>query len=430
MNRSRLCIPIACSLLAGLSAGAVASAQDASSTSTDADRRVLIDRELNASEITLLSITEEAIAYIDEQGRSRRASIGGLVALLPLDQDWGAAATEEAPLPSGDSAIGPDPMEQPPASGVLELADGQRLPGEYASTGGDEDSIVWSHPVFGRLAINLDRVAHAVLRDANRNAGATTRTDSAIPSDQDQLILANGDRITGFVISMGDPIEIEVGDDIFEIPAERVSSVRLANPPAAMNGLVVWLDDGSVVVVAAIDGHDGESIELALPSGQTGVFPVDSLDAVAFRAGRLQGLASMEPITQAPLGERYEGQPTRILNDPVYQSSGQLRAPDIEIPGPMRIEWNIPEGARRFATIAEMPFDAIPWGDCVLSVHVDSIEQASQRINADNPRFEINIPIEPGARTLTISVDPGAWGPINDRITLRRPLLLHDNEEL
>jgi len=403
----------------GLSVSAVTTAQDPAAA-PDPGRRVLIDRELNAREITLLSITEDAISYTDDQGRSRQASVGGLVALLPLDQAWDAPSDSSTTFGSSGAPTG---------DGFLELADGQRLPGEHAATSGDEDSIVWAHPVFGLLAINLDRVASAVLRDTSAGAMDEQRTTQPVPDDLDQLILANGDRITGFVISMGDPIEIEVGDEIFEIPAERVSSVRLANPPTGMRGLVVWLDDGSVVVVTAIDGRDGESIELALPTGQTGVFPVDALDAVAFRAGRLQGLAAIEPVSQFPLGERYEGQPTRIVNDPVYQSSGRLRAPDIEIPGPMRIEWRIPDGARRFATIAEMPFDAIPWGDCVLRVEVDSIEQASQRIDANNPRFEINIPIEPGARTLTISVEPGAWGPINDRITLRRPLLLHDNEE-
>ena len=77
------------------------------------------------------------------------------------------------------------------------------------------------------------------------------------------------------------------------IAADRVANVRLANPARPMQGLVVWLDDGTVVVVAAIDDRDGDSVELALPTGQTGVFPVDSLNAVAFHAGRLQGLASL-----------------------------------------------------------------------------------------------------------------------------------------
>ena len=386
-------------------------------TQPDPERRVLIDRDLNTREITLLSITDEAIVYQDDQGRTRQASVGGLVALLPLDQPWDATpATERSDTPT----------DTPTSPGVLELDDGQRLPGEHAPTGGDENTIIWAHPVFGRVAINLDRVARAVLRQPQIQTSTATPARQA--TDEDELILTNGDRITGFVVSMGDPIEIEVEGDLIIIAADRVASVRMANPARPLQGLVVWLDDGSVVVVAAIDGRDGETVELALPTGQIGVFPVDSLKAVAFHAGRLQGLASIKPIHQSPLGERRIGEPARILNDPVYESSGKLSAPDIEIPGPMRIVWMLPPGARRFAAIAELPYDAIPWGDCILSVRIDSVELARRRISADHPRFEINIPIEAGAHTLTISVEPGLWGPINDRITLRRPLLLLDND--
>ena len=426
MNHPHLFIPRPARTLAAaiaIAAAAITAAAQDTAVAPEPDRRVLIDRDLKAREITLLSITEESIAYIDDQGRTRQASIGGLVAILPLDRSWDAPPAiepaETTDEPNDNGATTP---------GVLELADGQRIPGEYAPTGGDEDAIIWMHPVFGRVSINLDRVARAVLRKSGDAPIPPPNPQERTTTDKDELILANGDHLTGFVVSMGDPIEIEVAGDTITIAAERVAQVRLANPPRPMKGLVVWLDDGSVVVVAAIDGRDGESVELALPTGQTGVFPVDSLDAVAFRAGRLQGLASIAPDFQLPLGERLRGEPARILNDPVYQSSGQLRAPDIEIPGPMRIQWTLPPGVRRFATIAEMPFEAIPWGDCVLSVEVDSVEQARQRINADTPRFEITIPIEPDARTLTISVEPGAWGPINDRITLRRPLLLHDND--
>ncbi len=409
MNTNALLIPTLVTALL-LSCAPIASAQ-ISNTPNDPERRVLIDRDLNAREITLLSLTDEAIVYEDDQGRTRQASIGGLVALLPIDEP------REAPSDAADTdSLNP--------AGVLELADGQRLPGEHATTGGDEDTIIWTHPVFGRLSINLDRVARAVLHQTEQQNTIAASADT----DMDHLVLANGDLVSGFIISMGDPIEIEVDGEILAIDAQRVANVQLANPDQPMQGLVVWLDDGSVVVVTTIDASEGDALELTLPTGQTGVFPVGALDTVAFHAGRLQGLASIEPTRQRPIGERRVGQPSRILNDPVYQSSSQLRAPDIEIPGPMRIEWPLPQGARRFATIAEMPFSAIPWGDCILTVQIDSIEHTRQRISAEQPRLEINLPIERHAQTLTITIEPGAWGPINDRVTLRRPLLLLDND--
>ncbi|MCB9838536.1 MAG: hypothetical protein H6813_04290 [Phycisphaeraceae bacterium] len=423
MIRTGLFIPIAAASLVASALAAQDTATPDAAAPAEPGRRVLIDRDLNTREITLLSITEQDIAYLDEQGRTRRASVGGLVALLPLDRPWDAP--QQGATSTGDPAA-----ETPPSTGLLELNDGQRLPGEHAPTGGDKDAIIWAHPVFGRVAINLDRVARAVLREpAQTPLDEITRVSQPTSTNRDQLVLANGDRLEGFVVSLGDPVEIDIDGQIVAIAADRVASVRLANPNVPMQGLVVWLDDGSVVVVAAIDSRDGGAVELELPTGQTGVFPASALDAVAFSAGRLIGLAAIEPAAQRPLGDRHTAEPTRILNDPIYESSGRLNAPDIQFPGPMLASWQLPPGARRFATIAEMPFDAIPWGDCVLTVQVDSTEQARQRINADNPRFEINIPIDPNARTLTISIEPGAWGPINDRITLRRPLLLLDNDQ-
>jgi len=415
-TRNPLILPAALALALTLAASA-----PAQQAAPEPERRVLIDRDLNTREISLLSITHDAIVYLDDQGRTRQASVGVLVALLPLDPPW-----DEADAAAPGSA---QSSEQPDPRGVLELADGQRFPGEHAPTGGDEDAIIWAHPVFGRVAVNLDRVARAVLRPPGpdtADAPGPTRAAAPAGAHEDELILVNGDSISGFVISLGDPIEIDAAGEILAIPADRVADVRLANPPSPMRGLVVWLEDGSVVVVAAIDGRDGDSVELALPTGQTGVLPMRDLDAVAFRAGRLLGLAAITPESQSPRGPRRVGQPARVLDDPLYDTSGRLTAPDMELPGPMRIRWPLPDGARRFAAIAELPFDALPWGDCVLTVEIDDAPRAAQRLNAESPRFEINIPIDPGAQSITIDLDPGAWGPINDRVTLRRPLLLLD----
>ncbi len=397
--------------LAALCSAASAQREDAA--------RVLLDGELRGQVIRLISLSDEAITYEDERGRRRQATIGGLVALLPVPPSYGSP-TE--PPPSMRSESGQTD------SGYIETVDGQRFPGAHAPTGGEEEQIVWSHPAFGRVSVPLENVARVVMRaGVSRRILDQVGANRSTPID-DQLFLTNGDRFTGFLESLADPTVMDTDDGQVVVPAERVAAARLANPVDALAGLVVWLEDGTVALVASVEELDSGALEITLPSGQRAEYPLGALRAVAFEAGKLLPLADLEPLDQQPIGRRVLLDGLSLLDSAALADIDPLNAPDIMLPGAMSVSFELPEGARRFATIAELPVDAQPWGDFELVITVDGDERFRRRLHADAPREQIAIPLTPereGSR-LTITIEPANYGPINDRALLRRPLLLID----
>ncbi|TVQ33376.1 MAG: hypothetical protein EA376_02455 [Phycisphaeraceae bacterium] len=403
-----------------LAAASMACALFAGDASGDDDgRRVLVDRELEMRTIRLLSLTSDAIVYEDEQGRRRQATVGGFVALLPTAPAYGSRPRSA------------DAFDHDASPGSIELIDGQRFPGEHAPTGGDEEMVVWTHPVFGRVSVALDRVAEVVLdAGVHRQLRAERAGRPRSELVNDELLLINGDTLSGFVISLGDPIEIEIDGAVVSLAPERVASVRLAGTDEPMSGLVVWLEDGSVAVVTSMERGAEGAISLRLATGQSAGVPIESVRAMAFDAGRIRALASYAPVEEKPIGRRVLLSGVRSLVNPL-DAPVELNAPDIEFPGPMEARWLLPGGVRRFAAIAELPLDAQPWGDCELVIKIDGEEKLRERLWSGSPRLEFSLPFEVSdrAREMIVIVDPGRYGPVNDRVILRRPLLLVDPAE-
>jgi len=382
--------------------------------------RTLVDRELRAQSIRLLSISNGSIEYEDESGRRMRGTVAGIVAMAP----------EMTP---------PDPDREAPDArrarkGYIELTDGQRFPGEPGPTAGEEDAVVWSHPLFGTVRFGLDSVARvvldrAVLAEARVDPLAEILGPQRAPVE-DELTLANGDRLSGFLLSLGDPVEIEVDGSVLSIPRDRVASARLANPREPLAGLVVWLEDGAVAVVASLEGQVEEGLRLRLASGEEAETTLSSLKAIAFEAGRLRPLASLEVIDERAIGRRTLLSGARIVEeaDEIPGEPAALDAPTIELPGAMSVRWRLPEGARRVGFLAELPLDALPWGDLELVVEVDGIEAMRERLFSESRIVEASMPLDAfgEARELSVRVEPGRHGPVGDRVLIRRGTLLID----
>lgn len=366
-----------------------------------ADTRVLYDRDLRPRIVELLSVDALSLRFEDEFGVERRLPLSSVAAILPTRRDDGARADQ-------------------PDTGWLELTDGQRFPGRLAPTSRGEESLLWLHDAFGELRAPLERVAFVSLTGQGRDAIEAVRSGART---EDVLMLSNGDRLTGFLVAVDGDIEFEseqVGP--VTLPAERVAWFALASPTAALEGMVVWLDDGAVARIEDLRSPGEGRVELRLPDAASSVFELEEVRAMVFDATRLQPLASVLPDEQAPLGRRRLIEPMRLAGDPGSPGMSAGVAPDLELPGPMRIDWPLPRAASRFSALVEMPRSAFPWGDCEVVFEVDGQERARVRLNEDNPDEEITLDIE-GER-LTLRVEPGAYGPVLDRVILRRPLLL------
>lgn len=361
--------------------------------------RTLFDRDLRAETVELTGVSEGLVRFTDERGRRREAALADLLAIID----------------AGDER---ERIERD--LGELRLRTGERFPGEPLASGGGEEEIVWRHPRFGRLAAPLDHVDGVAFDRAGLDTLDLRRSDA-----RDVVDLTNGDRLTGFLIALSEIVEIDTDAGVVEVEADRVRAITLASPGAPEarrdRAMVAWLDDGTVTRIAAIEPMERARIVLRRPDGESAMYSLRSLRALATQPDRIVPLASLDPASQTPLAGRRTFEPAAAQTQ-----SGRIEplgAADLLLPGPMAVSWTLPDSALRLAGSAALDGEAWPWGDCEFVIAVDGYEVFRSRLTRDTPPARFNVELD-GARTIDLIVEPGLNGPLNDRVVIRRPLLL------
>lgn len=384
----------------------------------DPVRRVLVDRELEPAHAALAFLDAERVGVAGPAPEEIPAS--RLLAILPESR----SRPDLSPWFTQD----PRPGEGTPA--VVELTDGQVLLARVAPLAGAgleaDDAITVAIDGAGLLAIPLERVA-AVRFDLAPDAGD--------PAAEDELRLRNGDVLAGFVVALGRTVTIETQGSTVEVPADDARSVRLANPPEPPRATMVSLADGSVLAAASLERAPGSGLRLTLElatrdpdaaSAAAEPRPITLAlgDVLAVRyhgAGpTLLALSELEPEAYAPTGGR------RWTTPPRAQPRAVGSVGDVSLPAPMSVRWALPAGASRFATaLALGPGD---WADCEVTIEagLDAGATALRRVRlrAADPDAALAVDLPAGARTLTVRVDPGERGPIQDAVRLVRPMVL------
>lgn len=375
---------------------------------------VVLDDNLQARQAGLVALTggdsgrRATVIFLDQSGVRREASPGagaqGAVAVLPpLQPSWLRRDAAPTPQRSADDL-----------SGILVLADGQRFPGRYADSAAPDDSVAWTHPRFGVIVAPLERIAHIESLDAPPpGADASERFN-------DRLSLTNGDALEGFLLSLGEPVQIETDAGVIDVPRARIARIDLASDAVSPEGLMVWLDDGSVAALSDARLVDDETLLLTLrDTGGQARYALTSVEAVALDASRIVPLAALRTLREEPLGDRALLEGARVIR---ARGPAPLAAPDVVLPEPMAVEYELPERAARFAAVAELPRDAFPFGDCEFVVSVDGAEVLRERLNPSRAAVEFAVPAR--GSVLRVAVEPGEYGPVSDRVILRRALLL------
>ncbi len=301
--------------------------------------------------------------------------------------------------------------------GMLRLGDGQRFPGEALSGAkpGD-DMVAWNHATLGRLEVPLDRIESVAF-----TAGAVPLR----PEGADVVLLANGDRVEGFVTALGDPVSIEIDDDGYgrtvEVPLERVAAISLVAPRKKPKGRRVWLSDGTVIDVAQVRlGDDGivrlSGLPFATERGMPTV-PLSSVAAILFDPQVFIPFAVLKPA-------RVEGPATRYLVPPPRKLDelAALELSRLEFRGPLTVTYELPAGSTYFLAEARLAPPARSWGDCELVIRDDGQEVFRARLNRAQPTASISVPAK--GPTLTIEITEGRNGPIHDHVILHRAMLL------
>lgn len=306
-------------------------------------------------------------------------------------------------------------------TGQLVLADGQRFPGEpmHDVTDYDKDMLSWSHRWLGRIDVPLEDIDTVVFQSGT------------IPPDDgemDSLLLSNGDRLDGFIVSLHDPVVIEVNGErteLIEVPRSNVAALNMISTTKPHTSRRVWFDDGTVLDVNSIRIGDDSYIRLTSKWHSAGTKPavvkLSLLDSILLDPDRLLPLAVLKP-------NRIEGPKTRYLlpAPKVLDPDASLKLSPIEFQGPIISRYVLPPGCRRFACEAVLPPGSRSWGDFELILHNNDQEVFRTRLNAENPSVKINVALE--GPELTIELTEGANGSIQDRVILNFPMLLIEGD--
>jgi len=378
----------------GLTAATLAPAATQSASQTPDDRFLLIGNDLSRASVRLGSLDRQKLHYMDPGRGWRSAAVQQCVAL-----------------------VRPDARRHSPDNGYVKLADGQLLPGAALSNAEpDREALVWNHPWIGRMVLPLDAIASVVF-----DTGAQPPEARA----SDVVLLANGDTLDGFIVELGDPVVIEVespdGPSMVTLPAERVAALTLVTPQRTSNRQRVWFEDGTIVdVQRLLVGDDGYARLWPTPAGDTilqAERPLRTVLGIFFDASAMTPLATLRPESITGPETRYTIPAPRMLD---ARAVGHLSP--IEYRGPLTARYMLPEGATRFAAVAELPEQSRAWGDFELVIECAGRELFREHLTPGRPTASINVPIT--GRDFAITLNAAAHGPIQDRLVLRQAMFL------
>lgn len=357
----------------------------------------LIGPDLVAQPVTIAGLHDETLNYFDEQRILRSAAVDGFVQIRAI----GDAEDTAAPYP------------------CVTLADGQRFTGEWVGPTPDGGGLRWRHDLIGGIVVPLDELASVTWR-ASGSLPVPTETPAA-----DTLTFVNGDTLVGFVSALngqGVVMVPDAGGATVTIPYERIASLAFANParPRPEPYHLVTLADGTRAWVDQMRLTNDTASWLAAPPGVSPVrvqMPIAELTRIDFRSGGMR----LIDLTELPM---HIGTDPGVfgLSMPARVSGRSIRAH-----APATLTFELPEGAVRFAAVAELdtadaPGNTTDWSDFHVVVLTDATEVGRWHIKGTEPQARINAGIT--GQELTIRLDPGVNGPILDRLWMSDAVVL------
>ncbi len=429
----------------------------ASSTPVSIPLRILITRSLERRTVRAIEWTSAGVrvapASVPEELAAESAReiipLADILAMVPPAGELLAAASARA-------AETRDPRPGVPELARLRvtLTDGQRyvgnidpsvMPAAPSGQNAAEIPLGLKTSMFGDLRFMLDQVVSVetvVAPDSPRPAHENA-SDAAPPST-DRVVLVNGDRINGFVESIGPDVVIgpETGKDSKtpqRIPLSRCRSIQIANPAVPLAGAAVWVGGpaGEVQVIRAAEltiRPGGEALlrpQLPGDSVSTLSIPASSILALTPDASRIV------PLSRLGLPQ-FTPDPSRRWSQPPVVDRG-LRAPlglgEVLLPGPMSVEWTLPAGVTAITGSVALAPEARLWGDC--NVAVELVPSAGApvtlwkgRLNGEHAREDVTAPVKPASdpsaapTRLRVRVEAGSQDQIQDRVVLEGFMLV------
>ena len=380
--------------------------------------------------------SDEAADLDLHRGRSAAAAAASVALLVLGHVAWAQVGTwrlTEADLATGTRTLSPgevveaigggavlaeQSVERDRAAGgwALRLTTGERVRGTPVALG--DDAITVETPDFGRIDVPLDEAAALVLGEADDGGTSGGRPAS------DEVLLANGDRLSGFVSGLDDgrlTVEADDGGPA-EVALEDVRRLRFADtgveperPEAAAR---VLLADGSELAVGAFEAVAG-GFRVVWRGREATLATADVLAAEPVD-GAVAWLADLPPA-----GIEHAPYLTAASPPRAFAGMGGAEARDVVAGSRTTIAYDLPPGGwGRLVTAVSIDGDR-PRGDAAVRVLVDG-EAAFSRdsLTAADGAVPVSVDLPPGAATVTLVVDYGRLLDVQDRVRWRRPALV------
>ncbi len=319
-------------------------------------------------------------------------------------------------------AIGQSPASPTtqPAGLSLALTNGDRLTGEPAGMSGE--TLAWTSPDLGKLTLPLRRI-EGIYRGA-------PPSDAAPAPAEDQAQLNNGDVVKGIVADLTpQTLTMQVNGQAAQIPLSSLHRLQLAATgeakPAAARALRLTFADGSIFTVSAARSQ-GKTLQLTLDDGAEHRVQAAALVSIEQVNGPVVWLSSLKPAeaVQTPdfdlswparMNQSVTGGPIRFGNRTYDQGIG--------VHAYARLRFDLPPGYRLFRTQYAIDGNGA-LADVTVRIYLDQkrvYERTGVKAGWLSPVVELPLG---QAKTLTLEVDDGANGAVQDRFNWIAPALL------
>ena len=329
----------------------------------------------------------------------------------------------------------PGPRSNNSEFSYIQLKDGQVFFGRPGDTS-TPDNIVLNHQWFGEMHIPVDRV-HTIMFN---------KSDVKPEPDVDgfdQVVLLNGDELSGFVSALSDPLLVEVDlggeTEMVRVPWSRIASIRLFGDLESPTFPMLWLEDGTIVTLRDVvvdddwrlesnshnfsvaEGHgfagDSSGDNDEHPGGGKNVASptISDIHAIVFSDRSIHALGAEDQPTIH--------KPDMRITDPgpfSLDTSAILGLSPLSVSGPTSMSWAIPEGVDTFRATARLTKSMMAWGNLDIEVSINGKSITRVHMDADSPEAFLFIPLEAGEMTITLH--EALNGPVQDTVIFEYPM--------
>jgi NPCBM/NEW2 domain len=308
------------------------------------------------------------------------------------------------------------------------LANGDRLPGRAVAVTGDQ---LQFRAELGReqdLTIPLTALSAVWFtpRAAARAAEPDGRRLLAEKRRQDVVLLTNQDALRGTVTGLADggPLALDPGGPTVSVPRDRIQGLllntdlaRTFRPRGPYRQLV--LRNGGRVSLKAVtlDGADLAGTTLFGATVRVPLAEVAALNTYQGKAVYLSDLAPQKYDHTPYLGVRWPLAADRAVTGLDLRLGGGTFDKGVGLHSRSRATFALPRDARRFEAIVGLDEATGRAGSATVQVLADDrpLLDPSPPVSAGRP-VPLRLALPPGARTLTLAVEFGAGGEVQDHV--------------